>query len=116
MADFPCEAGIKVDTQLKSDGQEMGDPWPGQAFSLQVEKELFHERSKFQDVLVFKRSDVCLLKCLIAVLVEHMEMSWYSMASFKYKFYHTTCNGIKNVPIGVISTFHKLPKMFAIKF
>jgi spermidine synthase len=55
VADFPCEAGIKENTQLKSDGQEMGDPWPGQAFSLQVEKQLFHGRSKFQDVLVFKR-------------------------------------------------------------
>jgi len=28
--------------------------WPGQAFSLEVDHILFHERSKFQDVLVFK--------------------------------------------------------------
>lgn len=28
--------------------------WPGQAMSLEVEEVLFHEKSKFQDVLVFK--------------------------------------------------------------
>jgi hypothetical protein len=55
VADFPCESGIKQDTQLKSDGQDMGESWPGQAFSLQSKEVLFHERSKFQDVLVFKR-------------------------------------------------------------
>lgn len=41
--------------QLKSDGADMGGAWPGQAFSLQVEEVLFHEKSKYQDVLVFKR-------------------------------------------------------------
>uniref|UniRef100_A0A7E4VJ12 Spermidine synthase n=1 Tax=Panagrellus redivivus TaxID=6233 RepID=A0A7E4VJ12_PANRE len=40
--------------QLKSDGVEMGGAWPGQAFSLQVDEVLFHEKSKYQDVLVFK--------------------------------------------------------------
>uniref|UniRef100_A0A914YRR9 Spermidine synthase n=1 Tax=Panagrolaimus superbus TaxID=310955 RepID=A0A914YRR9_9BILA len=40
--------------QLKSDGKEMGGAWPGQAFSLQIEEVLFHEKSKYQDVLVFK--------------------------------------------------------------
>lgn len=29
--------------------------WPGQAMSLQVEEELYHKKSKFQDVMVFKR-------------------------------------------------------------
>ncbi len=29
--------------------------WPGQAMSLEVEQVLYHERSKYQDVLVFKR-------------------------------------------------------------
>jgi len=28
--------------------------WPGQAFSIECEKILFHEKSKFQDILVFK--------------------------------------------------------------
>jgi spermidine synthase len=53
--DFPIEDGIKENIQLKSDGQDMGSPWPGQCFSLQIEKILHHEKSKYQDVLVFKR-------------------------------------------------------------
>uniref|UniRef100_A0A1I7YRW7 Spermidine synthase n=1 Tax=Steinernema glaseri TaxID=37863 RepID=A0A1I7YRW7_9BILA len=40
--------------QLKSDGEDMGGAWPGQAFSLQMEEVLFHEKSLYQDVLVFK--------------------------------------------------------------
>ena len=28
--------------------------WPGQAFALKVNEVLYHERSKFQDVLVFE--------------------------------------------------------------
>jgi len=28
--------------------------WPGQAFSLEIEKVLYDQRSKYQDVLVFK--------------------------------------------------------------
>ncbi|KAK0395138.1 hypothetical protein QR680_001135 [Steinernema hermaphroditum] len=40
--------------QLKSDGEDMGGAWPGQAFSLQIEEVLFHEKSLYQDVLVFK--------------------------------------------------------------
>lgn len=44
------------DKLLRSDGEAMGGAWPGQAFSLQVEEVLFHEKSLYQDVLVFKRS------------------------------------------------------------
>ena len=29
--------------------------WPGQAFSLEIDEVLYHQRSKYQDVLVFKR-------------------------------------------------------------
>lgn len=29
--------------------------WLGQAFSLKVEEVLVHERSKYQDILIFKR-------------------------------------------------------------
>ena len=29
--------------------------WPGQAMSLEVEEVLFHEKSLYQDVLVFRR-------------------------------------------------------------
>lgn len=40
---------------LKSDGEDMGSPWPGQAFSLQYDEVLFKGRSDYQDVLVLKR-------------------------------------------------------------
>ena len=38
--------------------------WPGQAFSLEVDKILHEEKSKYQDVLVFKRYtvDPCVLR------------------------------------------------------
>jgi spermidine synthase len=29
--------------------------WPGQAFALEIDKVLYEKRSKYQDVLVFKR-------------------------------------------------------------
>jgi spermidine synthase len=29
--------------------------WPGQAFSLEIDKVLYKQRSKYQDILVFKR-------------------------------------------------------------
>lgn len=32
--------------------------WPSQSFSLKVEEQLFHEKSKFQDIRVFKRLNV----------------------------------------------------------
>lgn len=31
--------------------------WPGQAMTLRVEKVLHHEKSKYQDVLIFKSTD-----------------------------------------------------------
>jgi spermidine synthase len=31
--------------------------WPGQAMTLKVEKILHHEKSKYQDVLIFKSTD-----------------------------------------------------------
>lgn len=33
---------------------EMSTMWPGECFSLKVEEVLYHERSKYQDILVFK--------------------------------------------------------------
>ena len=40
---------------LKGWFTEMNDMWPGQAMSLQVEEILHHEKSQYQDILVFKR-------------------------------------------------------------
>ena len=35
---------------------ELSTLWPGQCLSLEVEEVLFHEKSKFQDVMVIQRS------------------------------------------------------------
>ena len=40
---------------LKGWFTEMNDMWAGQAMSLQVEEILHHEKSQYQDILVFKR-------------------------------------------------------------
>lgn len=32
-----------------------GGSWPGQAFSLEVQEILFHQKSEYQDVLIFRR-------------------------------------------------------------
>lgn len=34
---------------------EISELWPGQAMSLQVEEVVYNEKSKFQDVIVFRR-------------------------------------------------------------
>ena len=36
---------------------EKSDMWPGQAMNLKVNQILHHEKSKYQDVLVFESSD-----------------------------------------------------------
>jgi hypothetical protein len=36
---------------------EISDMWPGQAMTLQVKNVLHHEKSKYQDVLVFESTD-----------------------------------------------------------
>ncbi|PFH60813.1 hypothetical protein XA68_10274 [Ophiocordyceps unilateralis] len=49
----------EIEHQTIKDGwfREISDMWPGQAMMLKVEKVLHHEKSKFQDVLVFKSTD-----------------------------------------------------------
>ncbi|EXA44623.1 spermidine synthase [Fusarium oxysporum f. sp. raphani 54005] len=37
--------------------REISDMWPGHAMTLRVEKVLVHEKSKYQDVLIFKSTD-----------------------------------------------------------
>jgi spermidine synthase len=48
--------GDGLSKMMKLDGEEMSGAWTGQAFSLQAEQILFQGKSKYQDVLVFKRS------------------------------------------------------------
>nr|CAD2129517.1 unnamed protein product [Meloidogyne enterolobii] len=45
------DGGTKM---MHLDGQEMSGAWTGQAFSLDIDKVLFHQKSKYQDVLVLK--------------------------------------------------------------
>lgn len=37
--------------------REISDMWPGQAMTLKVNQILHHEKSKYQDVLIFESSD-----------------------------------------------------------
>lgn len=52
-----AQRDCKISMNTIKDGwfSEISELWPGQAMSLQVEDVLFQERSKYQDVLVFKR-------------------------------------------------------------
>ncbi|CAR31506.1 PABS domain-containing protein [Caenorhabditis elegans] len=75
---------------LKSDGQEMGGAWPGQAFSLQVKKVLFHEKSKYQDVLVFESTtygNVLVLDGIVQA-TERDEFSYQEMLAHLPMFAH----------------------------
>ena len=54
-------AHLSVDALLTSrpDGwfREIGSLWPGQAMTLKVNSVLHHEKSKFQDILIFESSN-----------------------------------------------------------
>lgn len=76
--------------QLKSDGVIMGGAWPGQAFSLKVKEVLFHEKSDFQDVLVFKSEsygNVLVLDGIIQA-TERDEFSYQEMLTHLPMFAH----------------------------
>ena len=45
----------RMDKHIKGWFTEMNDMWPGQAMAMQVEEILHHEKSQYQDILVFKR-------------------------------------------------------------
>ena len=58
---------VKLDKDLNMDNliqagwfTEAHELWPGQSFSLEVEEVLYHEKSKFQDILIFQRLDYCI--------------------------------------------------------
>ncbi len=46
-------------TRVQTDGwfREISDMWPGQAMTLKVKKVIHHEKSKYQDVLIFESTD-----------------------------------------------------------
>jgi spermidine synthase len=45
--------GLRVDGWFR----EISHMWPGQAMTLKVSQVLHHEKSKYQDVLIFESSD-----------------------------------------------------------
>jgi len=62
---------------------EMSTLWPGQAFSIEVEKVLFEGKSEYQDVLVFKSKaygNVLVLDGVIQV-TERDEFAYQEMLS-----------------------------------
>lgn len=64
--------------------------WPGEARSLQVKKVLFHERSKFQDVLVFESTNygnVLVLDGCIQI-TDRDEFSYHEMIAHTPLFAH----------------------------
>ena len=48
-----------MDKHIKGWFTEMNDMWPGQAMAMEVEEILHHEKSQYQDILIFKRC-VCM--------------------------------------------------------
>ena len=56
---FSLTTSIHTDYFGPADGwfREVSDMWPGQAMTLKVNQVLHHEKSKYQDVLIFESSD-----------------------------------------------------------
>jgi len=61
--------------------REISHMWPGQAMTLKVEKVLHHEKSKYQDVLIFKSTDYGTVLVLDNVIqcTERDEFSYQEM-------------------------------------
>ncbi|KAI1765141.1 spermine synthase [Hypoxylon sp. FL1150] len=61
--------------------REISEMWPGQAMTLKVEKVLHHEKSKYQDVLIFKSTDYGTVLVLDNVIqcTERDEFSYQEM-------------------------------------
>ncbi|KAF8468879.1 Spermidine/spermine synthase [Kalaharituber pfeilii] len=70
--------------------REISDMWPGQAMTLRVKKVLHHEKSKYQDVLVFESTDhgnVLVLDNVIQC-TERDEFSYQEMITHLAMFSH----------------------------
>ncbi|CAJ0587095.1 unnamed protein product, partial [Mesorhabditis spiculigera] len=84
------DTGNASSKELRSDGENMGGAWPGQAFSLQIREVLYHEKSKYQDVLVFKSEtygNVLVLDGIIQC-TERDEFSYQEMLAHLPMFAH----------------------------
>lgn len=63
---------------------ELNDLWPGQCMSLQIDKVLFHEKSKYQDIIVFKSKTYGNVLILDGVIqcTERDEFSYQEMLAY----------------------------------
>lgn len=61
--------------------REISDMWPGQAMTLKVEEVVHHEKSQYQDVLIFKSTDYGMVMALDNVIqsTERDEFSYQEM-------------------------------------
>lgn len=61
--------------------REISNMWPGQAMTLKVEEVLHHEKSKYQDVLIFKSTDYGMVLVLDNVIqcTERDEFSYVTV-------------------------------------
>ncbi|KAK4944530.1 putrescine aminopropyltransferase [Elasticomyces elasticus] len=61
--------------------REISDMWPGQAMTLKVNKIIHHEKSKYQDVLIFESSNhgTCLVLDNVIQCTERDEFSYQEM-------------------------------------
>ena len=89
MVEFPPPKDF---SHLLVDGwfHERGPLWPGQAFTLQVKEVLYHQKSKFQDVLVFDSETHGRVLVLDGVIqcTERDEYSYQEMISHVPLFSH----------------------------
>ena len=69
---------------LTSDGwfREINEMWPGQAMTLKVNQVLHHEKSQYQDVLIFESSDHGTVLVLDNV-IQCTERDEFSYVSYK---------------------------------
>lgn len=70
--------------------REISDMWPGQAMTLKVNEIIHHEKSKYQDVLIFESSDYGMVLVLDNVIqcTERDEFSYQEMITNLGMFAH----------------------------
>jgi len=70
--------------------REISDMWPGQAMTLKVNQVVHHEKSKYQDVLIFESSDYGMVLVLDNVIqcTERDEFSYQEMITHLGMFSH----------------------------
>ena len=87
------EANIDGSKMITEDGWflERGVLWPGQAMAIQVEEILYHKRSKYQDVLVFRSTTYGTVLVLDGVIqvTERDEFSYQEMIAHIPIFAHS---------------------------